>query len=333
MAGPRLLAERLIRLNRSAAAKTRRRILAAAGYGAALALLWAEREWFAQAIDWLNLHSLICGGLAAMASAVQVARRRALTRVQFARSWLAAVPIPASARWEALWIESFPATAALIALLIMGLSCALVFALSHASHGGTVLAVWGTLSIGVAVGAAAGHALPAPKPADLPPGSRYVPHQKSRRAAKIRPSLSALGAWPVRQMFAWAQPKVVARTTVPIMVMLPLGTTADRAMSVLAVAAVSGALVLLCVAVVSISRHIWRWTAPLPLRTDSAMRAMLLPTLGVMIGASSLESLLLLTFDVSYRPAAAAGLATAVIGCLAALIGTQTRRFLSGRTP
>jgi len=63
------------------------------------------------------------------------------------------------------------------------------------------------------------------------------------------------------------------------------------------------------------------------------MRAMLLPTLGVMIGASLLESLLLLTFDVSYRPAAAAGLATAVIGCLAAIIGTQARRFLSGRAP
>jgi hypothetical protein len=322
---------RLMRFNRSAAAKTRRRILAAGCYGATFAILWAGRDWVAQTMEWLHLHSLICGGLAAIASAIQVARRRALTREQFARSWLAAVPVRSSARWEALLIETLPATTALAVLLVLGLSCALVFAINRAGHGGALFAVWATASIGVVIGVGVSYALPAQKPVDLPPGSRYVPHQKTRGAAKIRPSLVALGIWPVRQMFAWAQPKLVARATVPIMVMLPLGTTADQAMSVLAVAAVTGALLLLWTAVTAISRHIRLWTAPLPLPAGVAMRALLLPTFGVMVGAGALESLLLLTFDVSYRSAVAAGLGTAAIGCLAALIGAQWRRLHPGR--
>jgi hypothetical protein len=333
MAGPRLTTLRLIRFNRSAAARTRRRILAAGCYGATFALLWAGRDWVAQTMEWLHLHSLICGGLAAITSATQVARRRAMTREQFARSWLAAVPVRSSARWEALLIETLPATVALAVLLVLSLSCGLLFAISHAGRGGAPLAVWATSSIGVAIGVAVSYAFPAQRPVDLPPGSRYVPHQKTRRAAKIRPSLVALGIWPVRQMFAWAQPKLVARATVPIMVMLPLGTTADQAMSVLAVAAVTGALVLLWTAVRTIGFHIRFWTAPLPLPAGVAMRALLLPALGVMVGAGVLESLLLLTFEVSYRSAAAAGLGTAAMGCLAALIGAQWRRSQPGGAP
>jgi hypothetical protein len=333
MLGPRLTTIRLMRFNRSAAAKTRRRILATVCCGVTFALLWAGRKWVAQTMDWLHLHSLICGGLAAIMSAIQVARRRALSREQFARSWLAAVPVRSSARWEALLIETLPATTALAVLLVLSLSCALVFAINHGGQGGALLAVWTTSSIGVVIGVGVSYALPAQKLVDLPPGSRYVPHQKTRRAAKIRPSLGALGIWPVRQMFAWAQPKLVARATVPIMVMLPLGTTADQAMSVLAVAAVTGALVMLWTAVTSISRHLRCWTAPLPLPAGVALRALLLPTLGVMVGAGVLESLLLLTFDVSYSSAAAAGLGTATIACLAALVGAQWRRSPPGRAP
>src|SRR5450631_2482177 len=289
------MAARLIRLNRNAKGPARRRIMAAAGFGAVLALFLAERDLVAQAITWLRLHSLVCGGLAAIAGAMQVARRRVLKRAEFARSWLAAVPMRSrTARWEALVIETLPATTALVALAVLGVSLGLVLELAHRADIGSLLKVFATLSAGVALGVIVSYAMPAPKPVDLPPGSRFVPHKKTHRAATLRPSLAALGLWPVRQMFAWAQPKMVARATLPILIMMPMGTTADDAMGVIAVFGVTATLVLLWMAAIQSSRLARRWIAPLPVRTGVMRRALLLPTFGVMVGASAVEALLLL---------------------------------------
>lgn len=318
---------RLIRLNRSSRDKMRATIIAAAGFGVVLAFVWTERGLVAQAVTWLRLHSVVCAGLAAIASAIQVARRRVLKRQEFAASWLAAVPVRSrTARWEALIIETFPVAAAVAALTVLGASAGVVLAIAGDGQGGPLLAVWATLSAGVAIGVAVGYAMPTPKAVDLPPGSRYVPHRKANRAAKIRPSFAALGAWPVRQMFAWTQPKTVARATIPILVMMPMGTTADVAMGVIAVFGVNGALVLLCMAAIRLSDLARRWMAPLPVRADVVARAFLLPTLGVMVGAGAVEVLLLLAFGVSYRIAAAAGFGTAAIGCLATTAGVLARR-------
>jgi hypothetical protein len=318
---------RLIRFNRSSRAKTRARIIAAAGFGLMVAFVWTERGLVAQAVSWLRLHSLVCAALAAIASAIQVARRRVLKRQEFARSWLAAVPMRSRAAcWEALIIETLPATAALFALTVLGLSVGLVFAIAGSGNGGPLLAVWASLSASVAVGIIVGYAMPTPKPVDSPPGSRYVPHRKANRAAKIRPSLAALGGWPVRQMFAWTQPKMVARATLPILVVMPMGTTADVAMGVIAVFGVNGALVLLCMAAIRLSDLARRWMAPLPVSAGVVSRAFVLPTFAVMVGAGAVEILLLLAFGVSYRSSAAAGFGTAVVGCLAAAGGVLLRR-------
>jgi hypothetical protein len=318
---------RLIRLNRRSRDKTRARIIAAAGFGVMMAFVWAERGLVAQAVTWLRLHSVVCAGLAAIASAIQVARRRVLKRQEFAGSWLAAVPVRLrTARWEALIIETLPVTAAVAALTVLAASAGAVLAIAGDGHGGALLAVWATLIAGVAIGIAVGYAMPTPKPVDLPPGSRYVPHRKANRAAKFRPSFAALGAWPVRQMFAWTQPKMVARATLPILVMMPMGTTADVAMGVIAVFGVNGALVLLCMAAIRLSDLARRWMAPLPVRAGVVTRAFVLPTLGVMVGAGAVEVLLLLAFGVSYRNSAAAGFGTAAIGCLATTAGVLARR-------
>ncbi len=318
------MAARLIRRNGNTRAKARRRIVAAAAFVAIIAILWAQRASVAQAIDWLRLHGFLLGGLAAVASAIQVARRRALKRAEFAESWLAAVPIRSStARWEALIIETLPATAALAAITILGLGCGLVLAFAHGGRSGSLFAVWAAASAGIAIGALVSYAITAPKPVDLPPGSRYVPHTRAHRTAEIRPSLAALGAWPVRQMFAWAQPKMVARASILILVMMPLGTTADAAMVVIAVSGIAGALILLWMAALAASRWVRRWMAPLPVRAAALRRAFLLPTFAVMVVASAIEAALLLALGVSYRMSAAAGIVTAVVGCLATLGGVQ----------
>ncbi|HTB88270.1 MAG TPA: hypothetical protein VK743_09975 [Steroidobacteraceae bacterium] len=284
--------------------------------GVLIALLWVEAA-VTPPLTWLRLHGLSCAGVAAVASAVLIARRRALKRAEFLRSWLAAVPVSAStARWESLLIETFPAIAAIGLLTVASISYALVLLIAKSADIFAPFAVWASLSGGIALGVLGSFLVPQPKPVDLPPGSRYVPHQKLRRAAKIRPSFSALGAWPVRQAFAWAQPKVVARATIPILVMMPLGTMADAAMVAIALFGTFGALLLVCSAVISASRSARRWLAPLPMRSGDVIRAFLFPTCAVIVAAGVIEALLLSLFNVSYDTSAEVGACTALVGCL-----------------
>jgi hypothetical protein len=305
---------RLVRLNQHTQSASRV-VLASLCIGAVVALLWGEREATARTVGWLHLHRLVCAGIAAIASAVLVARRRELKRAEFARSWLAAVPIKsATARWETLAIETLPAAATIAVLTAVAMSAPPTLAL---------WTVWLYLSAGVGFGVLASYLIPAPKAVDLPPGSRYVPHTRAKRAARILPSLTALKVWPVRQMFAWIQPKMVARATIPILVMMPMGTTADAAMVVIAMFGVAGALLLSVSAAIAVSRLARRWLAPLPMRSRDAVRALLLPTIEVVVGASISEALLLLVLGVSYRASAAVAISTAAVGCLVAMGGVH----------
>lgn len=317
MTAPRLMAARMLRGNRRSLLGARGRIVACLALGAILALFFLERKAVLRGMEWLHMHALLCEGLAAMTSAVLVARRRALTRTQFARSWLAAVPVKVStSRWEALIIEAQPALvamAALTAFAILGLLPAF-----SARANVTLLSDWAGLMVGVGIGVIASFAMPAPKPVDLPPGSRYVPHKKAAKTSAIRPSLAALGIWPVRQMFAWAQPKMMAPASIPILLSMPLGTTADSAMVVIAMAGIGGALMLLLRAAIIVSRSSRRWMAPLPGRAENITRALLIPTLGAIVAASAAESLLLLVFEVALPTALTVGFCIAVIGGLSA---------------
>jgi hypothetical protein len=308
---PRLQTTKLIWRNRRARANVggALALLLCGAFGAAFCL---ERDAIAPALDTLRRHGYMCLGAAAVLSAILIARRRVLERAQFIRSWLAAAPVrSATARWEALLIETFPASGALVVIAILALMAAVAFA-----QRGDVVALWAYLSGGVVLGVIIGYLIPAPKPVDLPPGSRYVPHRHVRRTTPVRRSLKALGQWPIRQMFAWAQPKAVARATIPILVMMPMGTTADTAMVVIALFGVIGTLLLLWSAAISVSRLATRWLAPLPVRADAVVRAFLLPASVFIAGAGAMEALLLVVFNVSYRSAIVAGASTAVIGCL-----------------
>jgi hypothetical protein len=312
---PRLAAAKLILLNRRTRAGVSAGI-ALLSLGVLIVLFWVEAT-VAPPLKWLRLHGLLCAGVAAVVSAILISRRRALKRAEFARSWLAAVPVSAStARWESLLIDALPAIAAIGLLTIAAISYALVLLIAKSAEISALFAVWAALSGGIALGVPGSFLVPQPKPVDLPPGSRYVPHQKLRRTAKMRPSLSALGSWPIRQAFAWAQPKIVSRATIPILVMMPLGTTADAAMVAIALFGIVCVLFLVCSAVISASRLAWRWLAPVPVRSGDLIRAFLLPACAVVVAASAIEALLLLVFDVSYRTSTEVGVCTAVLGCL-----------------
>lgn len=305
-----------MRVNRLARAGIGRTSAALLSVAMLIALFWVEAS-VVPPFKWLRLHGLLCAVLAAAISAVLIARRRALKRAEFARSWLAAVPVSAaSARWEALLNESLPALAAIGLLSIAGLSYTLVFAITKSAEIFAPFAVWAYWCSGIALGVIGSYFVPQPKTVDLPPGSRYVPHQKVSRAAKFRPSLSALGSWPIRQAFAWAQPKVVARAAIPILLIMPLGTMADSALVTIGLFGTIGALSLVWLGVISAGRAARRWLAPLPVQSGEVIRAFLLPACAVIVAAAALEALLLAVLNVSYRASAEAGAWTAVLGCL-----------------
>lgn len=287
-------------------------LLAGAGL-IALVLLHAEREQLAQIVEWLREHILAASGLAAIATAIAVARRRVRKRAEFAKSWLAALPLRTSmARWEALLIEMLPAAA--VAALAGIFFAAAVFA---PASGSSALAVWASMSGAVAAGAIASYAIPNPKAVDLPPGSRYVPHRRIAKAPALRPSLKALGLWPLRLMFARAQPKLVARAILPVLVLMPIGTTAATALCVIALYVVAGVLSLLIPAVISVSVAVRAWTAPLPVRIGQVIQVVVIPTLGIIVGLSAAEGWLLFAMGASLHAALATGLCMALLGCAA----------------
>ena len=330
MSAPRLNAAGLIRRNRRAQVTRTGFMIAVVLAVALLAMFIVARRTLGDSLSWLRLHGVLCAGLAACLSAVAVAQRRTLKRAEFARSWLAAVPVkPVVARWEAFLIETLPASAAVAALFLAAVLAVPVLAFRRAGIEALGV-VWAYVSGGIALGLGISFLIPRPKPIDLPPGSRYVPKARVHRAAAIRPSLSALGLWPIRQMFAWLQPKLVARAIIPILVMMPLGTTADDAMIVIALFGLCGAMSLLWSAAMAVSGAARRWLAPLPVRAAAVFRAFLLPAWGAIAASCAIVTLLLLVVNVSYRLAAEIGAGAAVIGCVSIggvlLWNTRSRR-------
>jgi hypothetical protein len=319
---PRLMTAHLIRFNRRTRPQLRGWAIRLAGACLVALVLYGERERLAQTADWLREHILAASGLASIATAISVARRRVRKRAEFAKSWLAALPLRTSmARSEALLIEMLPAGAVVAALA--GIFFAV--AVSAPASSSSALAVWACLSGGVAAGAIASYAIPNPKPVDLPPGSRYVPRRRIATASALRPSLKALGFWPLRLMFARAQPKLVARAILPVLVLMPIGTSAATAMCVIALYVVAGVLSLLIPAAISVSVSVRAWTAPLPVRISQVMQVVVIPTIAIIAGASAAEGLLLFAMGVSLRTALASGLCMAFIGSLAALAAVQLR--------
>jgi hypothetical protein len=326
---PRLMAAYLMHSNRAAPRRLVPPIVLGLGGVLALVLLYAERDSVEESVNWLRQQMLAATGLAIIASALTIARRRVRQRAEFARSWLAALPVRARiAGWESLLIETLPAAGAVAAVTGVFLAATVVTAFSPATRG-AALAVWSSMSGGVLLGAILSYGIPTPKPIDLPPGSRYVPHRRSARASPVRPSLKALGVWSIRLMFARAQPTLVARAILPILVLMPLGTSAAAALGVIAIYVVAGALLLLIAAVISVSGLSRRWMTPLPVRGYGAMQALLIPGIAAIVGASAAEVLFLFVSGVSLRASAAAGLCIAVVGCLVTIAAAIWRTRVS----
>jgi hypothetical protein len=193
----------------------------------------------------------------------------------------------------------------------------------------TAIAIWAWMAGAALLGAVLSYLIPGPKLVYPPPGSRYVPKPPAKRGRPIWPSLTSLGEWPVRQMFARAQPKLIARSLVPVLLSVGLQTKADGVMVIVGVFAACGALALLIPATLGVFGSALRWLMPLPLRRFKLLRAMLTRPMGVIAIASAAAGLLLPLMDVPIASAINFALILALVCAAALSIGAWLRQAAS----
>lgn len=271
-------------------------------------------------LAWLHQHALFWSTVLVIVSAVLVSRRRALTRSEAPRAWTTALPIAQSAaRWQAIAGDSLPAIwlAAILAATFGG------FSLAAAFGGGTTAPIitWAATTGDVVLGAALGYLLRPATKDEIYEASRYVPHRRRAETPIPTGSLAALGSWPVRQLFASARPKSLARVTVPLLLAVPMGSQAADVMVTMGLLTALGAVFALVAAVISVSASASRWLKPLPLDSLLLARRTLGPALGSMLVAAAFETWLIWVLGSSVSRSVAEGILTLAAGVILAVVG------------
>jgi hypothetical protein len=319
---PVLLSAYIVWVNRGR--QRRRRGLSAA---LVLSIAWmavasiyvhAHRAAAISTLAWFHRHDLFWATISAIVAAVLVSRRRALNQIAASRTWTAALPVERSTvKWQAIVVDSAPALVLACALAAMFGSLSL--ALFDAGIPAPII-TWAATTGGIVLGAGLSYLLPSARPEELYESSRYVPHRRRAETPIPTGSLSALGSWPVRQMFGNARPKTIARAMIPILLSVPLGSTAADAMLAIGLLTAIGALVLLVTATISVSAKASRWLKPLPIAPGLLARRTLIPALAFMFCATAIESWLIWMLG---SPVARC-IATGVLTLVASMIFTVT---------
>lgn len=235
--------------------------------GAAVAatwLAWVHRESVAAACQQLSAHRVMIAVLAGIASAALVSRQRSAYAARARRSWVAALPMSRRALWvEGLTVQLAPLIATLALVLGAALATAATLAMGGLPASASLIACGASLA-GALLGAAGGLLIPLPKPLLPYPGSRYVPHRATHGRRPV-PSVSSLGIWPIRRMFALLQPKTLSRMLLPVLAMMPLGSSAATAMIWIGIFGTLTAGVFLVGSVAWVVKVARQWLKPLPL--------------------------------------------------------------------
>jgi uncharacterized BrkB/YihY/UPF0761 family membrane protein len=123
-------------------------------------------------------------------------------------------------------------------------------------------------------------------------------------------------------MFGSARPKTVARAMMPILLSLPLGSTAADAILAIGLLGAIGALVLLVAATISVSAKASRWLKPLPVGSGLLARKTLIRALAFMICVTATESWLIWVIGSTVARCIAIGALTLVGGMSFAVAGS-----------
>jgi len=197
-------------------------------------------------------HPIILGIIAAVCTWAMTARLERGAQRELALSWLAALPTMQS---QAARVALAPLAA--LALIVAVLIVAMLAGLAPESAAEIVLPVAAGMSAGFLTGWLAPQGSTA-----VTPGSWYARVRPVRNRSEIRPTLLALGLWPIAQARVWARPKINARWLLLALVALPLGTPAAKALAVAAAVLVGWHVLALLGATVRVSFAAGWWLAP-----------------------------------------------------------------------
>jgi hypothetical protein len=288
---------------------------------AVLISLHTDRAAALSTLRWVERHALSASAICAIVAAVLVSRRRALNRMSASRSWTAALPVERSTiKWQALVVESVPALV-LVCVLVAAFGSLVLIAVVDGGVPAPVV-TWLATTGAVVLGAGLSYLIPAGSQEEMYEGSRYVPHRRRAQSPVPTASLSALGSWPVRQMFASVRPKTVRRVLVPMLLSVPLGATAADAMLAIGVLGAITAVILLTAAAISVSATASHWLKPLPLEAVLLARSTLIPALAPMLVATSIESWLCRVLGAPLARCIGIGALTLITGILFAVAGS-----------
>jgi uncharacterized BrkB/YihY/UPF0761 family membrane protein len=117
----------------------------------------------------------------------------------------------------------------------------------------------------------------------------------------------------------------------PILLSVPLGSTAADAMLAIGLLTVIGALVLLVAATISVSAKASRWLKSLPLGSGLLARRVLIPTLAFMFCMTAIESWLIGVLGLPVARCIATGVLTLVASLIFAVAGSLFAIYASNK--
>ena len=219
-----------------------------------IGVCWAVLELpaVAAALAWLAAHEVLTGTISASFFALPRMRGRSGAPARPADSWLAALPVSATRVPRAL--------GALLRLCLLAAPAGLAWL-----GGRLAPAAAAQLIAASALGAPAGMALGSIVARALglgAPGSRYASPRRVRAAWTEAPSLRPLSYWPVARGRIFSRPKSLSRLALLVALCLPLGTSGQLALVVLAACLAAYSIVLLSLAAVRVAFEAARWLAP-----------------------------------------------------------------------
>jgi hypothetical protein len=109
---------------------------------------------------------------------------------------------------------------------------------------------------------------------------------------------------------------------IPILLSVPLGSTAADVMLAIGLLTSIGALMVLVAAAISVSAKASRWLKPLPLGSGLLARRILIPALAFMFCATSIESWVVWVLGSPVARCIATGVLTLVASMIFAVIGS-----------
>ena len=232
-------------------------LIAVVGGGAIGVAVLLAAHWWPLVLDVAAPHLITICMVVALQAAVLVHRGRHKWTAIYSNNWLSTMPVPCRAFTRMIALRSFLWPLVFLSLL------ALISLLADVTwHGHLPLTLLLGCGVATMVGSLLGWWLPQQR---VPESSRSPPIYAVTSGGSSLATLAGLSRWPGAQAKVCLQPRSLTRLLLPAMLTLHMDVSANVAVAVLAVWALTIYLFVLLRAIVQVAREGARWLGPTPL--------------------------------------------------------------------